>query len=64
MRLFVRDLATTCALHPGVDEQIAAYIVWSMNSPEYYILLVQQRGWSDEQFEDWLVDAWTRLLLC
>jgi hypothetical protein len=47
-----------------VDEQIAADIVWSMNSPEYYILLVQQQGWSDEQFEDWLVDAWTRLLLC
>ena len=64
MRLFVRDLATTGSLRPGLDEQIAADIVWSMNSPEYYILLVQQRGWSDEQFENWLVDAWSRLLLC
>ena len=46
MRLFVRDLATTGALRPGVDEQIAADIVLSMNSPEYYILLVSSRiGW-------------------
>jgi AcrR family transcriptional regulator len=63
MRLFVRDLAATGSLRPDINEQTAADIVWSMNSPEYYILLVHQRGWSDEQFESWLVDAWSKLLL-
>ncbi|HYZ74413.1 MAG TPA: helix-turn-helix domain-containing protein [Chthoniobacterales bacterium] len=63
MRLFVRDLAATGSLRTDLDEQTAADIVWSMNSSEFYILLVQQRGWSEERFESWLVDAWTRLLL-
>ena len=63
MRLLVRDLATTGSLRTDLDEQTAADIIWSMNSSEFYILLVQQRGWSEERFESWLVDAWTRLLL-
>jgi len=38
-------------------------IIWSMNSPEFYLLLVEQRGWSSGDFEDWLADAWIQLLL-
>jgi hypothetical protein len=34
-----------------------------MNSPEFYLLLVGQRGWSPKEFERWLGDAWIRLLL-
>jgi hypothetical protein len=35
----------------------------SINSPEYYWLLVEQRGWKPEALEQWLSEAWCRLLL-
>ena len=63
MRLFAADLAATGRLRPHVSVAMAADIIWSMNSPEFYLLLVEQRGWSSQEFEDWLVDAWIRLLL-
>jgi AcrR family transcriptional regulator len=63
MRLFAADLAATGRLRLDLSVAKAADIIWSMNSPEFYLLLVEQRGWSPQEFEDWLVDAWIRLLL-
>lgn len=28
-----------------------------MNSPEFYLLLVDERGWSPEEFESWLAES-------
>ena len=63
MRLFAADLAATGRLRKDLGSDQAADIIWSMNSPEFYLLLVEQRGWSPQAFESWLADAWTRLLL-
>ena len=63
MRLFVEDLASTGRLRENLTFGVAADIIWSMNSPEFYLLLVEQRGWSTQGFESWLEDAWIRLLL-
>jgi AcrR family transcriptional regulator len=63
MRLFAEDLASTGALREELSISTAADIIWSMNSPEYYLLLVESRGWPLADFERWLADAWTRLLL-
>ncbi|HEX7797596.1 MAG TPA: helix-turn-helix domain-containing protein [Vicinamibacterales bacterium] len=63
MRLLARDLAATGRLRPDLSVGTAADIIWSMNSPEFYLLLVEQRGWSPNAFERWLGDAWIRLLL-
>jgi AcrR family transcriptional regulator len=63
MRRFAEDLASTNRLRHDLSIADAADILWSMNAPEYYLLLVQQRGWRIEQFERWLSDAWRRLLL-
>jgi AcrR family transcriptional regulator len=63
MRLFAADLAATGRLRPHLSVAKAADIIWSMNSPEFYLLLVEQRGWSSKEVEDWLADAWIRLLL-
>lgn len=60
---FARDLKSTGRLRPDLSVETAADIIWSMNAPEYYLLLVGQRGWSSEQFAAYLKDAWTRLLL-
>jgi AcrR family transcriptional regulator len=63
MRLLANDLAVTGRLRIGLSTSRAADIIWSMNSPEFYLLLVEQRGWSPKEFERWLADAWIRLLL-
>lgn len=63
MRLLAEDLAATGHLAPGLSIGMAADILWSMNSPEFYMLLVEQRGWSPDVFEQWLAQAWIRLLL-
>ena len=63
MQLFAQDLAETGQLRHGLSVAKAADIIWSTNSPEFYLLLVEQRGWSPKEFEDWLADAWIRLLL-
>ena len=63
MRLLAKDLADTGKLRRDLSVDKTADIIWSMNSPEYYLLLVEQRGWSSDEFEQWLGDAWIRLLL-
>jgi hypothetical protein len=54
LRLFAEDLASTGRLRPDVSIPYAADIIWSMNAPEHYLLLLEQRGWSLEEFEGWL----------
>jgi AcrR family transcriptional regulator len=63
MRLFAKDLAHTGKLRRDLSIDSVADVLWTMNSPEYYLLLVQQRGWEPTRFEEWLKDAWIRLLL-
>jgi DNA-binding helix-hairpin-helix protein with protein kinase domain len=63
MRLLATELATTGQLREELTLAKAADIIWSMNSPEFYLLLVEQRGWSAVAFERLLGDAWIRLLL-
>ena len=63
MRLFAQDLAATGQLRPGLDPDEVADIVWSMNSAEYFTLLVRERSWDPDRFATWLADSWCRLFL-
>ncbi len=63
MRLFAQDLADTGELRPGLDVGEVADVVWSMNSAEYFSLLVRERGWPADRFARWLADTWGRLFL-
>lgn len=63
MHLFTADLAISGGLRDGVTVDEAADIVWATNAPEFYLLLVEERGWDPDRFERWLADAWSRLLL-
>ena len=51
------------SLRPDLSIARAADIIWSMNAPEFDLLLVEERGWSPEEFEGWLAGAWIQLLL-
>jgi hypothetical protein len=46
----------------GQRDEVAD-VVWSMNSAEYYTLLVRECGWPPERFARWLADTWSRLFL-
>jgi AcrR family transcriptional regulator len=63
MRLLAEELAATGRVRAGLSPSMLADIIWSMNAPEFYLLLVEQRGWTPDAFEQWLGDAWIRLLL-
>jgi len=63
MRAFVADLAAKGSLRPEVSNALAADVIWVMNSPEFYLLCVRERGWAPEFFEHWLADTWKRLFL-
>lgn len=63
MRRFATELAATGQLRSDVDVQEIADVIWATNSPELYLLLVSERGWSPERFAGWLARAWSKLLL-
>jgi AcrR family transcriptional regulator len=63
MRLFAADLRSTGQLRANLSDDEVADIVWSMASAEYYLLLVQDRGWTPQRYSEHLRDAWVRLLL-
>lgn len=45
------------ALARGLDAGRATDILWTLNHPDVWLLLVGERGWSPEQFEVWLADT-------
>lgn len=63
MREFAANLRTTGSVRPELSNAEVADIVWSMNSAEYWTLLVTERGWDAAKFRRYLADAWVRLLL-
>jgi AcrR family transcriptional regulator len=63
MRAFAADLAAAGGLREGISIELAGDVIWAMNSPQFYLLYVRDRGWTPEFFERWLADTWKRLLL-
>ena len=51
------------ALAPGLDIARATDILWTLNHPDLWLLLVGQRGWTPEEFEQWFADTATAQLL-
>jgi TetR/AcrR family transcriptional regulator, regulator of autoinduction and epiphytic fitness len=58
-----RSLARTGALRPGLRERDAADIIHALMSPEVYRLLVRDRGWSPQRYQQWLNDVLADQLL-
>jgi AcrR family transcriptional regulator len=63
MRRFAGELVATGQVRSDVDADEVADVIWATNAPEFYLLLVNERGWSPQRFETWLSSAWIRLLL-
>lgn len=61
-RRLVEIVAGDAGEAPGFDLDQAADIVFATGSPEVYELLVEDCGWSHEQFADWYGAALRRLV--
>ena len=60
----VTDLvAELGALASGVTREQARDVVWTLISPDVYRLLVLERGWSAESYEQWLTSSLSAALL-
>jgi AcrR family transcriptional regulator len=58
-----RTFAEEGALRPGLDPGRAADVLWALNHPDVWRLLVRVRGWSPDEYEIWLAGAFRRELL-
>jgi AcrR family transcriptional regulator len=53
----VADVKARARLRAGLDENDAADVVWVLNDPVHFNMLVLGRGWTDEKFAEWLARA-------
>ena len=56
-RAIVESLAKRKALRAGLTTAKATDILWTLNHPDVWLLLHEDRGWSPKAFETWLVDS-------
>jgi AcrR family transcriptional regulator len=53
----VESLAEKQALRAGLDVDRAADILWTLNHPTLWLLLVRRRGWTPGDYEQWTADT-------
>jgi AcrR family transcriptional regulator len=56
-RVIVESLAAKKALKRRLGVARATDILWTLNHPDVWQLLVHQRGWSPKQYEQWFGDT-------
>ena len=52
-RVIVESLADKGALREGLEVDHATDLLWMLNHPDVWLLLVDRRGWSPAQWESW-----------
>lgn len=62
-RTVVESLAAKGALKPALDVERATDVLWSLNHPGLYWLLVGERGWTAAEYEAWLAETFRAQLL-
>jgi AcrR family transcriptional regulator len=62
-RQIVVTLHRDKALRRGLDVTRASDILWTLNHPEVWHLLVDERGWTHDRYERWLADTTCAQLL-
>ncbi len=62
-RVYIEMLLANGPLRDGLTTEDAAATYSALSNPNTYALLVVERGWTPDHFEQWLGDSLTRLLL-
>lgn len=60
MIIFLRDAGR---LRPGLNHKTARDILWMLTGGDVYRMLVRERGWSPQKYQDWLADTLVLSLL-
>jgi AcrR family transcriptional regulator len=60
MIVFLRESGS---LRPGLSYRTARDIFWMLTGGDVYRMLVRERGWSPQKYQDWLADALVKQLL-
>jgi len=56
-------LRSSGRLRAGLDYLTARDIFWALTGRDLYRMLVRERGWSADKYEDWLADTLVRSLV-
>ncbi|HEV8297315.1 MAG TPA: helix-turn-helix domain-containing protein [Acidimicrobiales bacterium] len=62
-RVLVEAIHERGGLRADLDVKRATDILWTLNHPDVWLLLVAERGWTAEEFESWFADATCNQLL-
>jgi AcrR family transcriptional regulator len=62
-RAIVDSLNEKAALRPNLDVHRATDILWTLNHPNVWQLLVRDRGWTPDEYEQWCGDLACHQLL-
>ena len=63
MSVVIQHVAANGPLRDELDTERAVATIWTLTSAQVFLLLTRDRGWSTEQYADWLNDSLIRLLL-
>ena len=59
----VQQFAANGRFRENMEENDARDTVWALTSPEVFLLLTRERGWSKEKYAEWLADMLIAALL-
>ncbi len=62
-RTIVESIHARGGLRRGLGVATATDILWTLNHPDVWLLLVGERGWTPRRFEEWLADTTCAQLL-
>jgi AcrR family transcriptional regulator len=51
------------ALRPGLTVDRGADVLWTLNHPDVWLLLVRERGWTPDEWEHWFAESASAQLL-
>jgi hypothetical protein len=59
----ITSLGEAGRLRPELDHAAARDVFWMFTGRDVYRMLVRERGWSSQKYQDWLADTLVRALL-
>jgi AcrR family transcriptional regulator len=59
----IMSLRAAGRLRPELDDATARDIFWALTGRDVYRMLVRERGWSSQKYQDWLADTLVSSLL-
>ncbi|HEX4227457.1 MAG TPA: helix-turn-helix domain-containing protein [Bryobacteraceae bacterium] len=58
----IEGLVAANQLRPGLDVQHARDLLWALTSRDLYRMLVRERGWTPQEYQDWLAKTVAEML--